>query len=98
MEILRDVWIWCICLMLNCWKFGGVPSSSFWKRSIIGRVKGACDTSNFRLRYLCNSLSPAVFTILCEEWSMEINVEKSAIINDINSLAIRDDDKLICAH
>ena len=45
---LRDVWVH---LSNACWKFGVVPS--FWKRSITvpipkGRVKGACDTSNFR--------------------------------------------------
>ena len=61
MEILRDVWVH---LFNACWKFGAVPS--FWKRSIIVpipkvRIKGACDTSNFR----GISLSSLVGKIMC---------------------------------
>ena len=60
-EILRDVWVH---LFNACWRFGVVPS--FWKRSIIvpipkGRVKGACDTSNFR----GISLTSLVGKIMC---------------------------------
>ena len=60
-EILRDVWVH---LFNACWKFGVVPS--FWKRSIIVpipkvRVKGACDTSNFR----GISLTSLVGKIMC---------------------------------
>ena len=60
-EILRDVWVH---LFNACWKFGVVPS--LWKRSIIVpipkvRVKGACDTSNFR----GISLTSLVGKIMC---------------------------------